>query len=148
MPDKPIIIQEVGGHAWWMNTKGFELAGITRDTVPEAGNIFKDEAGELWGTVANIKGISIPKASYTEEQWEEAVEIYQDQLHEMGYTSIASMSGEVTPNPIEAIHKLDQEGKLKLRVNASLTIFPDKPSGSSWTIWRKRGKNINRPCLT
>lgn len=144
-PDKPIIIQEVGGHAWWMNTKGFELAGITRDTVPEAGNIFKDEAGELWGTVANIKGISIPKASYTEEQWEEAVEIYQDQLHEMGYTSIASMSGEVTPNPIEAIHKLDQEGKLKLRVNASLTIFPDKPIGEQLDYLAEKREEYKSP---
>ncbi len=127
-PDKPIILQETGGHNWWMNSAGFALAGITKDTVPQAGNIFKDpETGELWGSVANIKGIEIPKAEYTVEQWETAVEVYQNQLHEMGYTTIASMSGEVTPNPIEAIHALDQEGRLKLRVNASLTIFPDKP---------------------
>jgi predicted amidohydrolase YtcJ len=49
-PDVPIFILESNGHNAYSNTKGFELAKVTRDTPdPPQGRFGRNEAGELTG---------------------------------------------------------------------------------------------------
>ncbi|WP_321367943.1 amidohydrolase [uncultured Draconibacterium sp.] len=49
-PDIPVCIFHMSGHGAYVNSKAFELKGITKDTPdPAGGNFEKDENGELTG---------------------------------------------------------------------------------------------------
>src|SRR5690606_7174824 len=53
VPLQPAIIRHRGGHTAVVNSRGLELAGITRNTPdPEGGHFVRDELGELIGFVA------------------------------------------------------------------------------------------------
>ncbi|WP_195282984.1 amidohydrolase [Harryflintia acetispora] len=137
--DKPIVIQAMEGHSWWVNSKGFSLFGVERDTVPASGVIHHDEDGELWGTICDIQGVEIPRPRFSEEQDMIALRAYQEQMHRFGYTGMMSMSGQITPNPVAAMHELDGRGELKMRVSASLTVYPEREIGEQLDyIARKR----------
>lgn len=50
LPDTPIWLSRVDGHAGWGNSKALELAGITANTLsPSGGEIIKDENGQPTG---------------------------------------------------------------------------------------------------
>ena len=50
VPDRPAAFANVGGHGLWVNSKGLEVAGITRDTPdPPNGRIDRDANGEPIG---------------------------------------------------------------------------------------------------
>lgn len=51
-PDRPVALSSVGGHSLWVNSKGLEVAGITRDTPdPPNGRIDRDAKGEPIGAL-------------------------------------------------------------------------------------------------
>lgn len=51
VPDRPAAFASVGGHSIWVNSKGLEAAGITRDTPdPPNGRIDRDAKGEPIGS--------------------------------------------------------------------------------------------------
>lgn len=50
LPDRPAAFANVGGHSLWVNSKGLEAAGITRDTPdPPNGRIDRDAQGDAVG---------------------------------------------------------------------------------------------------
>ena len=50
LPDRPAAFANVGGHGLWVNSKGLEVAGITRETPdPPNGRIDRDEHGDAVG---------------------------------------------------------------------------------------------------
>ncbi len=52
IPDKPVYIVDEGGHNAWVNSRAFEVAGVTAETPdPELGYYERDESGELTGRV-------------------------------------------------------------------------------------------------
>lgn len=56
VPDKPVVLSRVDGHAEWLNTKALLAAGITKDTAdPPGGRIERDAAG-------NPSGVLVDKA--------------------------------------------------------------------------------------
>lgn len=66
VPDHPVIVAHRGGHTIVVNTKAFELAGISMDTPDPTGGKFYREDGELTGKVAEyatrpIEEIAIPE---------------------------------------------------------------------------------------
>jgi predicted amidohydrolase YtcJ len=50
----PVIVRHRGGHTAVVNSRAFELAGITRDTPDPVGGKFFRENGELTGKVAEL----------------------------------------------------------------------------------------------
>jgi len=50
----PVIVRHRGGHTAVVNSRAFELAGITRDTPDPVGGKFFREDGELTGKVAEL----------------------------------------------------------------------------------------------
>jgi predicted amidohydrolase YtcJ len=53
VPLQPAIIRHRGGHTAVVNSRGLELAGVTRDTPdPDGGHFGRDENGDLTGFVA------------------------------------------------------------------------------------------------
>ena len=50
IPDRPVFLRRIDGHAAWGNSEALRLAGITADTPdPEGGEILRDEQGEPTG---------------------------------------------------------------------------------------------------
>ena len=50
--EHPVIVRHRGGHTYFYNSKAFEMAGITKETLnPMGGTYDKDEKGELNGRV-------------------------------------------------------------------------------------------------
>lgn len=50
VPDRPVWLTRVDGHAGWGNTKAMELAGISQDTPdPKGGKIIRDNSGKATG---------------------------------------------------------------------------------------------------
>ena len=119
--NKPIIILAMDGHTVWLNSKGFEHFGITADTpAPPGGEIVKDEAGGIWGTIFNsaISLVSDPQLS--ESRLSEVLLNYQAMLNSLGYTSIMTIPAEGYINvPWEGYSRLEQDGLLTLRVRGA-----------------------------
>lgn len=52
LPDRPAAFASVGGHSLWVNSKGLEVAGITRSTRdPPNGRIDRDAKGQATGSL-------------------------------------------------------------------------------------------------
>ena len=124
--DKPIILLSNDYHNNWMNSKAFEMCGITPDTpVPAGGSVPIDEkTGELWGSLTDAPSlITLEPEAYTEEQQLEAMAYYQEQMHGWGYTSVMC----VAPHSIdfEILQKFDESGDLTLRLNLAGIMEPD-----------------------
>ena len=66
VPNHPVYIAHRGGHTIVVNSKAFEMAGITMDTPDPAGGKFYREDGELTGKVAEyatrpLRAVAIPE---------------------------------------------------------------------------------------
>lgn len=118
--DKPIMIRDVSHHAYWVNSKALEIAGITDDTPdPDGGVITRDASGEATGLLTDAaKGLVTSKISveYTVENMKEAYEAFQDYCHSIGITGLTNidLSG-VEKIHADALHEMDEAGELNLR---------------------------------
>lgn len=124
---KPIVLYSSDCHLAWLNSKAFECFGITGSSQsPRGGVIEKDPlSGELWGTLKEAAMQLIPDQNYSKDQIEEAMLLFQQHLHSLGYTGILSVSMASAPH-LETIRLLEEKNNLKLYVTSSVTIDPDK----------------------
>jgi predicted amidohydrolase YtcJ len=52
LPDRPVILSRVDGHANWVNSKALAIANITKETLdPPGGKIMRDTKGEPTGVL-------------------------------------------------------------------------------------------------
>lgn len=118
--DKPIMIRDVSHHAYWVNSKALEIAGITADTPdPDGGVIARDADGNPSGLLTDAAknivagAIEVP---YTAENMKGAYEEFQKYCHSVGITGLTNinLSG-VTPLHAQALHEMDEAGELNLR---------------------------------
>ena len=116
-PNNPVYLTRADGHMCWVNSKAFELAGITKDTPdPQGGEYLKTEDGELLGCVTDtamypISGL-IP--GFSIEQKREALLLAQEQLFSYGLTS--AMNAGTSVEYLNEVYKpLYENGSLKLR---------------------------------
>ena len=122
--DKPIILTSNDGHNTWMNTKAFEMNGITKDTpAPTGGTVQVDPVtGELWGNLTDADSLITMEQTYEDWQITESMAYFQDYMNEWGYTSIMSISDTY----LDAFKELDDADKLTMRVNAGMCFVPEK----------------------
>ena len=130
---KPIVLYSSDCHLAWLNSKAFEFFGITGSSPsPRGGVIEKDPlTGELWGTLKEAAMRLIPEQKYDTGQVEEAMRLFQQYLHSLGYTGILSVSMASAP-PLEAIRSLEKKENLKLYVSSTVTIDPEKDLNSQF----------------
>lgn len=130
--EKPLIMQSIDAHSYWVNSKVLELAGINETTTEvENGMIVrypgtKKPTGWLEELAGNLLGPLMPER--TLEQYKEAILYFQE---------IALSNGEVMAfEPMydrrkdyelrcQAYHELAEEGKLKVTFRAAYTLEPD-----------------------
>jgi predicted amidohydrolase YtcJ len=124
--EKPVVLYSADCHLAWLNSRAFEVFGITDQTdQPKGGVIEKDPvSGELWGTLKESAMRLVPEQEFSASQFETGLREFQHYLHSLGYTGIASISIASAP-PLAAFHALEEKGELKLHVSSSVTIDPD-----------------------
>ena len=101
-PNRPVAMYSGDAHTLWVNTRGLEELGITRDTEPPEGGSFDRDpvTGELTGVLreaAGMKYVARVLASFSIEQ---LCAIYRDffqRLRAMGITSVCDMALSLIP---------------------------------------------------
>ena len=118
-PDNPVVVSRTGGHALWVNTMALKLSGIDAKTqAPYGGEIVKDpKTGEPTGILK--EGASrlqkVEMSSTPKDDIERALQ----------YTLNLALTGVTTHTDLEeleAFRQLDREGRLTLRIYASLPL--------------------------
>lgn len=138
-PDKPMVLQEVDGHAYWANSRALEMLNIDKTFAKEyndnykknGGRIVVDDKGEPTGHLKEAAGnlVDSLKPSYTVEQCKEAILEQQDWLASLGFTSafdagILTMGEETSENYWTAMSELAKDGQLKMKVRGSFWVQP------------------------
>lgn len=125
--DVPVFIPRMDGHMAWVNSRAFELCGITKDTAnPEGGEFFRTASGELQGCVVD-EAMKMIQQHIPEKTMGERKEDYlaaQQSFLACGITSVNDMSVEM--ESIQALTELCEEGKMKFRYYGGLMDFTGK----------------------
>lgn len=128
-PDKPILIHDVSYHAAWVNSKAFEMAGVTADTPdPEGGLFYRNEKGEPSGCVSDAaKGIvfAIMPDTMTNDNLEKALYKFMEEANSYGITGITNIT-QGGLDIIDMYHKVEREGNLTLRMRVVPTMKEDR----------------------
>jgi predicted amidohydrolase YtcJ len=120
--DHPVIVIHRGGHTIFVNSKAFELAGITKATPnPFGGTFDKDASGELNGRVTDRASAALLKVGkweqFTPAQKEkrllEGVAFISAKFAQYGLTTVHHNE----EGALEAIQEQHRNGKLKHRVS-------------------------------
>ena len=115
LPNNPAMMIRICGHSIWVNSTALELSHITSDTPePAGGKIDRDASGNPTGIIREAQQLiedHIPPLS--REDRKQAVLAAQEAMLRFGITGVRSMEGFEC---WEALHELDQEEALKLRV--------------------------------
>lgn len=126
-PDVPVFIPRMDGHMAWVNSKVFELCGITKDTPnPEGGEFFRTANGDLQGCVVD-EAMKFVQKHIPEKTMAERKEDYltaQASFLSLGITSVNDMWVEM--NSIQALTELCEEGRMKVRYYGGLMNFTGK----------------------
>lgn len=121
VPDRPVLLRRVDGHAALTNRLGLQLAGVTAATAdPPGGRVLRDAGGEPTGVLVDaamsLVGQHIPAPG--EADLERRVVRAAEALAALGFTSFhdAGTSGET----LSVLRRLHQEGRLSIRVYCML----------------------------
>jgi len=118
-PLNPLALTRVDGHAMWCNSKALEAAGINHTTIePDGGKILKDGSGNPTGILIDNAMNLIEKLipAYSAQQLEEFIFKGLDISMKAGLTAVHDM--DVSPEMIDIYHRLNNQGKLPIRVYA------------------------------
>jgi predicted amidohydrolase YtcJ len=136
-PDRPVLLLNAEAHGVWVNSKGLEVAGITRETPdPFGGKITKGADGEPTGFLyENASGLATRFAyDFDEETERELIDLFLGQAAAYGITSV----GDVMPyfhgnmGTPATYHKLDLDGKLTARIHAAPDLLGDLDEVEAW----------------
>lgn len=128
LPDRPVYLVDVDGHAAWANSKALEICGITKDTPdPEGGIIHRYENGEPTGYLE--ERASRPVGARARESLMAGNEgkyfkIFLDTAAREGITSVNDM-GITTLEGFELYNNLDEKGALTARVHIQSGLMGD-----------------------
>jgi predicted amidohydrolase YtcJ len=122
VPDHPVYLTRVDGHAALVNTRAMQLASLTREaTDPPVGEIIRDAAGELTGVLIDnaqrIVGRVVPPQ--TRAQVKENIRAAIAEMHRYGLTGVhdAGSSAQV----LELYEELGRENALDIRLYAMIS---------------------------
>jgi predicted amidohydrolase YtcJ len=129
--DKPMLIVDNSGHSAFANSKAFEIAGVTKDTVVPGGQIVKTEDGELSGLVTDMADTMILKKAITsqdlitEDDYEGICKTMEKKLHAYGYTYYHDgCMNYFGPKILDCIYTYDNKIGLSILASGSHKIDP------------------------
>lgn len=123
-PDVPVALTRIDGHALWVNSKALQMAGITRTTKVDGGEVVLKN-GEPSGILVDapmqlVRNIIPP---LNRQQQIEALLDAQEISFANGLTTISDAG--LNRNQIELIDSLQQAGLLKMRLYAMVSNRSD-----------------------
>lgn len=135
----PIILRAYDGHTLWINSKAMEVFNINENTpCPEGGKIeINNETNELWGTLKETATQLVREDDYTDEEYANAFELFQEKMHEYGITSILAMSGLNWGIMPQVYKELYDKNKLNMRISNSVIIYGEEH-------WKAQGDKIKK----
>jgi predicted amidohydrolase YtcJ len=139
VPDHPVYLSRVDGHAAWVNQKAMAAAGLTAATKdPKGGAILHDASGAPTGVLVDramrLVSAKIPPAS--DADVEAALERAGRECARLGLTSVHDAG--VTKQDLEAYRRLYAAGKMPVRVFAMIG-----GDGALWDEYLERGPEIS-----
>ena len=126
---RPLVFGDADGHAFWLNSKAFEVYDITNETAdPDGGKIERNpDTGEIWGTLHEetaMKLVTEKWPPFTDDEFAAGLEFAQDYHHSIGITALTEAMIKLEGNDysvtMNALQQFNDEGKLKIRVLGSL----------------------------
>ncbi len=123
-PDTPVALQRIDGHAFLVNSKALELAGITSKTKMPGGEVVL-ENGEPSGVIidAPMDLISDTFPEINKEISETALLEGEKICLKYGLTTVDDAG--LSKNVIDLIDSLQKQGKFKLRMYAMVSNSPE-----------------------
>jgi len=122
-PDTPVVLERIDGHAYLVNQKALDMAGIDAETRTSGGEIVKWE-GKLTGVLVDrpmgLVDAVIPGPS--REQQIQALKEAQRLCFDHGLTTVNDAG--LGRGTIELIDSLQQSGDLSIRVYAMVSSYP------------------------
>lgn len=117
VPDHPVWISRVDGHAGLANAKAMELAGVTAATQsPAGGEVVRGENGQPTGlfvdNAESIIGAAVPDGLTGSA--EECILKAQEMCLSVGLTGVHDAG--ISPREVEVYQGLGSSGRLKIRV--------------------------------
>lgn len=123
-PEIPVYLMRIDGHAALVNQKALNLAGITRETKIEGGEIGKDKSGNLTGIVvdaASAKITSLIPPLPTDILIENIAKV-EKECFSLGLTTVTDAG--ISPEEIALIDSLQTRGKLLLNIYCMIKAGP------------------------
>jgi predicted amidohydrolase YtcJ len=136
IPDRPVSLERVDGHALWVNQAALDAAGIDRNTPdPEGGLIVRDENGEATGVLVDNAMYFVTQVipPLTEAELREGVRLAQAELNRLGIT--AAVDAGAKRGELEVMEEMARNGELTFR-NFAMVFGADR---SLLTDWLERG---------
>lgn len=119
-PEVPVALERVDGHAYLVNQKALDLAGITLETEVEGGEIVKED-GKITGVLVDKPQVLVdavmPKPSIAQNIT--ALKDAQEVCFSYGLTTVNDAG--LDKHIIEMIDSLQTAGDLSMRVYAMVT---------------------------
>jgi predicted amidohydrolase YtcJ len=120
--DRPVLLERVDGHAYWVNSRALAAANITKATPdPAGGKIIRDAAGEPTGVLidnaTSLIDAKVPVASA--EVRERRILAAAKVATELGFTAVHEMG--IDDATADVYRKLAAANRLPLRVYAYLS---------------------------
>jgi predicted amidohydrolase YtcJ len=120
LPDRPVLLTRIDGHAAIANQKALDLAGIKAGDTLTGGEIMEMEGsltGLLIDNAVDLVSTKIPSAS--PEQFKKALQMAQQNCFAMGLTTIDDCG--LPFSQVEQIKALQSAGDLKMRLYVMLS---------------------------
>jgi len=122
-PDTPVALERVDGHAYLVNQKALDLAGITDETQVDGGAIVKKD-GKITGVLVDnpMSLVDAVMPQPTKEQQIQALKDAERISLDYGLTTVNDAG--LARETIELIDSLQQAGDLSIRVYAMVANYP------------------------
>ncbi|WP_127024217.1 amidohydrolase [Flagellimonas beolgyonensis] len=123
-PDIPVALERVDGHAYLVNQKALDLAGITDETQVDGGAIVKKD-GKITGVLVDnpMSLVDAVMPQPTKEQQIQALKDAERISLDYGLTTVNDAG--LARETIELIDSLQQAGELSIRVYAMVANYPE-----------------------
>ncbi|MBU8871688.1 MAG: amidohydrolase [Gemmatimonadales bacterium] len=117
VPDRPVMLRRIDGHAAWVNSEALRLAGIGKDTPdPEGGAILRDKSGAPTGILvdnaADLVRKIIPEVS--DKETRRRVHLAVEHCLEYGITGVHEAG--VTWQRAQLYRRMVDQSELHLRL--------------------------------
>jgi predicted amidohydrolase YtcJ len=118
--DLPVVLERVDGHAYWVNSKALELAGIDSETSTEGGAVILLNGAPsgilVDGPMRYIDAVMPPPSR---DQQIKGLLAAQEICFDYGLTTVSDAG--VSKDIIQLVDSLQQEGLLKIRLYAMIS---------------------------